>query len=204
MITSSGNAAMTRDSAPYETNATQAAIAAGYSQHTAKQAGSRLMQRPRVKGEIARLGGINEQTKPAKPKPAKAETTAEADADDQAAGTTVCGEIIILRAPPLDGEVLPPGHVPTEIDRELAAQLSRDWMVARLMRNAMMCLGETEQTLVKIVTKTDAEGKTVVTAAQIKAFVHDAAGANAAIGQLAKILRERPIHGHRLFHYVDH
>jgi hypothetical protein len=64
--------------------------------------------------------------------------------------------------------------------------LSRDWVVARLMRHAMMCLGETPQTLVKLVTGVDADGCTRVTAVQVKAFVHDAAGATAALLQLSK------------------
>jgi hypothetical protein len=42
------------------------------------------------------------------------------------------------------------------------------------------------KTLVKLVTGVDAEGRTQVIAVQIKALVHDAAGATAALLQLSK------------------
>jgi hypothetical protein len=94
---------------------------------------------------------------------------------------------IVIGASPLDGEILSQ-ETASGADRDLAAKLSRDWVVARLMRNAMTCLGEMPQTLVKVVTGVDSEGRTQVTAVQVKAFVHDAAGATAALVQLSKEL----------------
>jgi hypothetical protein len=44
------------------------------------------------------------------------------------------------------------------------------------------------QTLVKVVTGVDSEGHVQVTAVQVKAFVHDAPGATAALVQLSKEL----------------
>ena len=83
-----------------------------------------------------------------------------------------------MRAQPLEGELFGPEGSDTAEDNVL---------VARLMRIAMMCLGEMDQTLLKVVQRTDANGKTVITAAQIKARVFDAAGAVSAIGQLVKL-----------------
>ena len=150
-------------------NATKAAIAAGYSQHTAKQAGSRLTQRPRVQAEIVRIGGFSEDST----------AFGMTNADSIGVGKDSQG-----RAGP---EHRGAAHLPVEADRDLASRLSRDWMVARLMRTVMMCCGELERTFVKLVVRTDGKSKTVITTAQIKARAHDIAGAVAALGQLAKI-----------------
>ena len=108
------------------------------------------------------------------------------------------GELIELHAKPIEGEIQPGDPLPTDADRGLFRQLSREWTVARLMRNARICLGELEQASVRIVTRTGANGETKATAIQIKAFVHDAAGANAALAQLMKELERRERDGQTL------
>ena len=164
-------------------NATKTAIAAGYSHHTAKQAGSRLMHRPRVQAEIARLGGINADILFGRAKP---ENTKAAGKAGPAVGSAVRGEVVTLGAPEPEGHVRRP-EAGSDEDEVPVASLTPAWMVARLMRIAMTCLGEMERSRVKIVTKTDADGTTVVSAVQFKVREFDAAGAVSAISQLAKI-----------------
>jgi Terminase small subunit len=165
-------------------NTTAAAVGAGYSQRTARQAGYKALRRPRVREEIARLVNLT----PGAPEPASAPAAGGNSANappKQSDKPPIVVDKIVIGASPLDGEILSQ-ETASGADRDLAAKLSRDWVVARLMRHAMMCLGETPQTLVKLVTGVDAEGRTQVTAVQVKAFVHDAAGATAALAQLSK------------------
>jgi len=149
--------------------AARAAIAAGYSPIGARQLGSRLLKRFRVREEIARLTGAAPPPKPEEKRPPP----------------PIRGKVIVIAAPPLEGEVLP-AAAPIDDDKALAARLTPEWIIARAMRSAMICAGEIPQTLVKMVSKTDANGVRTITAVQVKAFMHDAAGLISSLSLLAK------------------
>ncbi len=149
-------------------NATKAAIAAGYSEATAAQTASRLLKRPRVHAEIRRLFGA----RPLPNDPPRA------------------GHLLPVVAEPaarqgMDGDVMPPAD---EADVELRSRLNRDWIIARLMRNAMICLGEMKKTTIKVLTASSDDGKVTATAVQVEGFAHDPTGANTALALLSKEL----------------
>jgi hypothetical protein len=130
--------------------AARAAVAAGYSPVGARQLGSRLLERFRVREEIGRLTN--------RMQPPRA---------DQAAGPPIEGEIITITAAPLERDVLP-AEEPLNDDQALAASLTPAWMIARAMRGVMMCSGEIPQQAVKMVQRTDEHDVTKVTAVQVK------------------------------------
>lgn len=177
-------------------NATESAIAAGYSPATAKQMGYKVLHRSHVQEELnRRVGAMPRRVTPPPAPPKKpppnspAGAAGEPEPPNEDDFPEVEGRLIVVQAPPLEGEVFGPeeGRVNPDDDAALVATLTPDWMLARLMRTAMRCGGELEQTLVKIVQKTDTKGRTVITAAQIKAMVFDPTGLVQAMNQIAKL-----------------
>lgn len=141
-------------------NGTKAAQAAGYAEAGSRVTAHRILKRERIIREIERLRRAGN-------------------------AAVLNGELIRVEAEPLDGDVMPPA---TDEDKALAAELNRTWTIARMMRIAQSCMGEIEQTQLKIITRREGDGSTKVSAIQVRGRTFDAAGANAALALLSKEL----------------
>ena len=163
-------------------NGARAAIAAGYGAGSARNQAYKILGRRRVQDELARRAPQMGATRTAR-------------LSDQ----PVFRRVIRVSArnsagskspPPIDGELLPPGSGDGGWPDD-PGKLSRDWIIARLMRTALTCLGELPSLQTKVIARADHKGLVTATAIQVEGYNFDAAGANAALAQLSKEMDRR-------------
>ncbi len=148
-------------------NGADAARRAGYSPRRAKITACELLKRPEVQQEIARY---------------------------RVEGRTAAPDIRLVKHQPGLGQedemAEGDGHPPTDprpgaFDRDDPRILDRNWVIARLMHNVQVCLGEVPIKITRI-TKLAEGGAEVFEAVTVEIFAPDPARANAAL----KLLRD--------------
>lgn len=169
-------AAYVRNGRKPKAAALEAGYAPGKDGAAASVAAAKLLKRPAIQAEIKRI--------------------------EDATGTAVQRRLVAFvkaknaafeAEEALTGEIFQ-GPTPEEMRcaraktlEELA--LTRAWVIERMMRNAMICMGEEKVTTHRILKVKGQNGQPdSFTAVEIEVFERDAAGANTALGLLAKEL----------------